>query len=151
MHSSTVVRIVFIAHLRFYLKSAPIKWSLKINLNVNIASLKENKDLQKWLEGARPSQALDGRYCSVFDFDDKTEATVTEAWLLRQHKRSPDNSNHKQSAPCKVVLCQARSQSKSSQAFVLLVSLVVCNIICYYLKTVTHYPPSLLPCDTNPA
>ena len=76
--------------------------------------------------GARPSQTLDGSYCLVFDFD-KTEATVTEPWLLRQHKRSPDNSNHKQSAPCKVVLCQARSQSKSSQAFVLLVNRSVCN------------------------
>ena len=52
-------------------------------------------------------------------------------------QRSPDNSNHKQSPPCKVVLCQAQSQSKSSTSFVLLSH---CVILRYDLKTVTHYP-----------
>ena len=91
------------------------------------------------VQSGHPSQTFDCLYCLTYDFDDITE--VTETCCNTKEVVGPD-SNHKQSPtaaqqqPRAMLLCQSRSQSKSSQSFVLFPPLFKQH----YLKTVTIYP-----------
>lgn len=86
MHSSTVVRLAFLSLTwDFILKSASIKLSHKINLNVNITILKENKDTN-----GPKGPAHQGKHwmafiiwCLILKTKQKLQSQI---WLLRQHK-----------------------------------------------------------------
>ena len=150
VHSSTVVRFVFYRSIEiFSLRSASIKLSHKINLNVNITILKKNKDTNS---PKGPTHQ-----------DKHSMAFIIWCLILMtkqklQSQRSGFWGNTKKS-------WQFQSQTITSvQSCVVSspITIKVINIFCssqplcrfvilrYDLKTVTLYP-LLLPSDTNPA